>query len=72
MERIADRAGVHKTTIYRHWPEREALLAEALEGHLEPPPLADAGSVRGDLSVAAMRGLARTISSPPWSVFCLR
>lgn len=67
VERIAECAGVHKTTIYRHWPEREALLAEALESHLQPPPLPDTGSVRGDL-IAAMRGLAGTISSPPWSV----
>lgn len=67
VERIAECAGVHKTTIYRHWPEREALLAEALESHLEPPPVPDTGSLRSDL-VAAMGGLARTISSPPWSV----
>lgn len=67
VERIADCAGVHKTTIYRHWPEREMLLAEALETHLDPPPAPDTGSLRGDL-VAAMRGLARTITTPPWSV----
>ena len=67
VERIAECAGVHKTTIYRHWPEREALLAEALETHMEPPPAPDTGSLRGDL-VAAFRGLARTISTPPWSV----
>ncbi len=67
VERIAECAGVHKTTIYRHWPEREALLAESLETHMEPPPAPDTGSLRGDL-VAAMRGLARTISTPPWSV----
>ena len=67
VERIAECAGVHKTTIYRHWPEREALLAEALETHMEPPPAPDTGTLRGDL-VTAMRGLARTISTPPWSV----
>ena len=67
VERIAECAGVHKTTIYRHWPEREALLAEALETHMQPPPAPDTGSLHGDL-VAAMRGLARTISTPPWSV----
>ena len=67
IERIADCAGVHKTTIYRHWPEREQLLAEALEANMTPPPAPDTGSLRDDL-VTAMRGLARTISAPPWSV----
>lgn len=67
VERIAECAGVHKTTVYRHWPERVALLAEALETHLEAPPAPDTGSLRGDL-IAAMSGLATTISTPPWSV----
>jgi AcrR family transcriptional regulator len=31
IERIAKRAGVAKTSIYRRWPSREALLAHAIE-----------------------------------------
>jgi AcrR family transcriptional regulator len=31
IERIAKRAGVAKTSIYRRWPTREALLAQAIE-----------------------------------------
>ncbi len=31
VERIADAAEVNKTTIYRRWPTREALVAGALE-----------------------------------------
>jgi AcrR family transcriptional regulator len=31
IERIARRAGVAKTSIYRRWPSREALLAQAIE-----------------------------------------
>ncbi len=31
IERIAKRAGVAKTSIYRRWPSREALLAQAIE-----------------------------------------
>ncbi|MFP5308842.1 MAG: TetR/AcrR family transcriptional regulator [Actinomycetes bacterium] len=67
VERIAECAGVHKTTVYRHWPEREDLLADALEANMDPAPIHDSGDVRNDL-VAAMTGLARTISTPPWSV----
>jgi AcrR family transcriptional regulator len=67
VERIAECAGVHKTTVYRHWPVREDLLADALEANMTPPPLPDTGDIRDDL-VTAMSGLADTISTPPWSV----
>lgn len=30
MERVAARAGVHKTTVYRRWPDRESLVTDAL------------------------------------------
>ena len=30
FESVARRAGVHKTTLYRHWPYREALVRDAL------------------------------------------
>jgi len=31
IERIAKRAGVAKTSVYRRWSSREALLAQAIE-----------------------------------------
>src|SRR5918994_5565425 len=31
IEAVARRSGVHKTTIYRRWPTREALLVYALD-----------------------------------------
>ena len=31
FQRIAERAGVARTTIYRHWPDRSALVATMLE-----------------------------------------
>ena len=51
VERIAHGADVNKTTVYRRWPTRAALVAAALEGVLDDvgahPP--DTGSLRGDL-----------------------
>ena len=32
MEAVAEAAGVSKSTVYRHWPTRLALLRDALEG----------------------------------------
>lgn len=48
---IAARAGVHETSIYRRWGNRERLALEAmaeLSGELLPVP--DTGTLRGDLA----------------------
>src|SRR5438046_7724893 len=47
IESVAARAGVGKSTIYRHWPDKLALIADAFETfHLEMVPSADTGRVR--------------------------
>lgn len=57
IEEVAALSGVAKTTIYRHWPSREALVAETLATALPVPEVADTGSLAGDLRALA-RGLA--------------
>ena len=53
-EEIASRAGVHKTTIYRRWPVKVELVADALDLHSEEHvPVPDTGSLRGDLTALA-------------------
>jgi len=50
IEAVAGRSGAAKTTIYRHWPSREALVIEAFglcAGPPADPP--DTGTLRGDL-----------------------
>jgi AcrR family transcriptional regulator len=50
IEAVAARSGAAKTTIYRHWPGREALVIDAFEVCAGPPDDAiDTGSLRGDL-----------------------
>lgn len=52
MEGAAARSGVAKTTIYRHWPTRSALIVDAVRGcwaHLVTP---DTGDLRTDLLAA--------------------
>ena len=51
VERIARGASVNKTTVYRRWPTRAALVAAALERVLDDAAsqVPDTGSLRGDL-----------------------
>jgi AcrR family transcriptional regulator len=50
LERVATRAGVHKTTLYRRWGTREELVLEAmLERAAQRISVPDTGSLRSDL-----------------------
>ena len=57
VERVAERAGVGKTTIYRRWPTKRELAEAALETlfrQMESVAVVpDTGSVRGDLEAVA-------------------
>lgn len=67
IEAVAARSGAAKTTIYRHWPSREALCIEAFgacAGARMAPP--DTGSLRDDL-VAVLSGLASSLNDPSWN-----
>lgn len=64
VENVARRAGVHKTTVYRRWRDRESLVADAvteLAGTRVPFP--DSGDISADLRALA-RSLVRFLASP--------
>jgi AcrR family transcriptional regulator len=65
VERVARGADVNKTTIYRRWPTREALIAAALEGILDDVAARapDTGSLRGDL-LGLLAELGRFLARP--------
>jgi|HigsolmetaAR201D_1030396.scaffolds.fasta_scaffold11614_2 AcrR family transcriptional regulator len=58
IEEVAQRSGVAKTTIYRHWPERAALIIDTVRSTFEHVGTPDTGSLRGDLE-AFFGGLVR-------------
>lgn len=64
IENIARRAGVHKTTIYRRWTDRESLVADVLGEHIAMDfPIPDTGSVEEDLCHLA-RAWVAWVTSP--------
>lgn len=65
VERIAKKADVNKTSVYRRWPSRGELVAAALEQVLSgmTAQIPDTGSLRGDL-LGMLEGVARLAESP--------
>jgi AcrR family transcriptional regulator len=61
IEAVAARAGTAKTTVYRRWSTKGALVLEATAEHLAIGIVPDSGSTRTDLEVA-VRQMAETFS----------
>ncbi|OCB11167.1 hypothetical protein A5717_20905 [Mycolicibacterium porcinum] len=56
MDAIAARSGASKATLYKHWPSRTAVAAEAFGTMMaEALPLPDTGSTAGDLTEQVVR-----------------
>ena len=51
IDEVAARSGVAKTTIYRHWPSKQALVLDAIRSAcLLPTPTPNTGDLRADLT----------------------
>ena len=67
IDEISRRSGVAKTTIYRHWPNRSALVIDAclrMTDGVEMPP--DTGSLEGDVR-AILTDIAELLATARWS-----
>ncbi|MGH7788059.1 MAG: TetR/AcrR family transcriptional regulator C-terminal ligand-binding domain-containing protein [Candidatus Binatia bacterium] len=76
FDAVAQRAGVHRTTLHRRWSSRAALVAAALVAHsAERVPIPDTGSLETDLRAFARsvrdaiasrtgRGIASALADP--------
>jgi AcrR family transcriptional regulator len=64
IEAVADRAAVGKATVYRWWPNKGALIADAFAGSVTPDlHFPDTGSIDQDMS-QQMRQLVKVFSGP--------
>jgi len=66
FDEVSRRSGVAKTTIYRHWPSRSALLFDAVMQFAPRLQTPNTGSLRGDLTALAL-GLAQRLQTGRWS-----
>jgi AcrR family transcriptional regulator len=63
-EEVAELAGVHKTSVYRNWPDREELVVEALLQYADDVgSVGDTGELRRDL-VDFLMTIAEALDRP--------
>ncbi|MFH8484803.1 TetR/AcrR family transcriptional regulator [Streptomyces longisporoflavus] len=63
VERIAAAAGVAKSTVYRRWPSKGALIVDCLLDAFGPAPLGNAAS-RAELITSTIRWIAAKVGEP--------
>ncbi len=66
VDDVARRSGVAKTTIYRHWPTREALVVDACSRISAEQEIPDTGSLEGDVTML-LANLAQLLSTARWA-----
>jgi AcrR family transcriptional regulator len=66
VDEVSRASGVSKTTIYRHWESRAALIIDACLRLGETGDIPDMGSIRTELDVL-MAGFVQQLESTTWS-----
>ena len=66
VDEVSRRSGVAKTTIYRHFPSREALVLEACSGMGAELDIPDTGSVETDL-ITLLAIVGELLTTARWS-----
>src|SRR6516165_442704 len=62
VDEVSRRSGVAKTTIYRHWPTRSALLLDTCSRLGQTPVIPNTGNLKGDVTALAL-GIADGLRS---------
>ena len=66
VDEVSRRSGVSKTTIYRHWPSRSALLMAACSQAGPQAEVPNTGSLKSDIAALAVQ-LADQLRSARWA-----
>ena len=66
VDEVARRSGVAKTTIYRHWPTREALVIDACSRISDEQEVPDTGSLEDDVT-AILTNIGHLLATARWS-----
>ena len=66
VEGIAERSGVARSTIYRNWPDRSDLLADAFDQLCSFTEIPDLGSMEDELRLLGEE-LARALGTEEWA-----
>ncbi|MBP2324224.1 AcrR family transcriptional regulator [Kibdelosporangium banguiense] len=67
LDSVAARAGVGRSTVYRHWNGKLPLIADALETLNEQPGVQDIGGTARERVEILLRHLAEVLVSSPFS-----
>ena len=67
VDEVCRRSGVAKTTIYRHWPSREALLLDACSTMGPKSQAPNTGSFKHDLETLVTQ-IAQRLRTAPWAM----
>ena len=68
MEAVAVRAGVGRSTLYRHWSDKSALIADALESlNVQPDPRREGATTVRNRVAVLLRHLADALADSPVS-----
>lgn len=66
VDEVSRRSGVAKTTIYRHWPNRVALIVDACARIATEEEAPDTGTLAGDLTVILLQ-IGELLGTARWS-----
>ena len=67
VDNVAERSGVAKSTLYRHWPSRTALMIDVFRANMPCTPAIDASLGFEPCLREYMRALAESIGDPEWA-----
>lgn len=65
LENVAERSGISRSTLYRHWEEKSQLLKDALRSQIIERVAPDTGNLRDDM-LTAMLELGHALEHTTW------